>query len=318
MNYYKANYELLSLDSRYLLAAAFSVAGDKGKFRELLPSSFSGEMSVGQTGGSFYSDLRDEAIALNVLVDVDPENAQVPLMAKHVTENLKAKKYLNTQERVFSFLALGKIARSAANSAISADIKVNGKTVARFSSEEISLGMKELGGSSVEIVTQGSGLLYYYWVSEGISSSGSYAEEDSYLKVRRQMYDRFGKPVSGNTFRQGDLIIVGITVEKNVSGTVENVVLTDIIPAGFEIENSRIRDLPGMDWIKGDSYPVALDIRDDRVNIFADLTSNRQTYYYSVRAVSPGTYRMGPVSADAMYKGEYHSYHGGGIVKILP
>ncbi|HEY8388691.1 MAG TPA: hypothetical protein VIK74_08810, partial [Parasegetibacter sp.] len=318
MNYYKANSELLSLDSRYILAAAYAMAGDKNKFREILPSSFSGEVSVQQTGGSFYSEVRDEAIALNVLLDVDPGNAQVPVMAKHISENLKSKRYLNTQERVFSFLALGKLAKAAASSDITADIRVNSKSVARFQSAEVSLGMKELGGSSVELVTSGNGTLYYSWVAEGISVSGAYTEEDSYLKVRRQFFDRFGKPLNGNSFRQNDLIVVGITLEKSVSGAVENIVLSDIIPAGFEIENSRLRDLPGMDWIKGESQPVALDIRDDRINIFVDLTQNRQTYYYSVRAVSPGVYRMGPVSADAMYKGEYHSYHGGGIVKILP
>ena len=38
----------------------------------MLPSSFSGEESVAQTGGSYYSDVRDEAIALNALIDVDP------------------------------------------------------------------------------------------------------------------------------------------------------------------------------------------------------------------------------------------------------
>jgi hypothetical protein len=26
---------------------------------------------------------------------------------------------------------------------------------------------------------------------------------------------------------------------------------------------------------------------------------------------------MGPVSADAMYNGEYHSYHGAGVVKVI-
>ena len=31
----------------------------------------------------------------------------------------------------------------------------------------------------------------------------------------------------------------------------------------------------------------------------------------------PGTYRMGPVSADAMYNGEYHSYNGAGTVKVV-
>jgi uncharacterized protein YfaS (alpha-2-macroglobulin family) len=35
--------------------------------------------------------------------------------------------------------------------------------------------------------------------------------------------------------------------------------------------------------------------------------SNRGMLYYAVRAVSLGNYKMGPVSADAMYNGEYYS-----------
>jgi len=94
-------------------------------------------------------------------------------------------------------------------------------------------------------------------------------------------------------------------------------VISDLLPAGFEIENPRTKEIPGMDWIKDASSPTALDARDDRINLFVDLGKTRQTYYYSVRAVSPGVYRMGPVSADAMYNGEYHSYHGAGVVRVV-
>ena len=63
-----------------------------------------------------------------------------------------------------------------------------------------------------------------------------------------------------------------------------------MLPAGFEIENPRTKDLPGMDWIKNEDSPTALDARDDRLNLFVDLHSMRQVYYYAVRAVSPGIY----------------------------
>ena len=107
MNYYKAKPEILALDSRYLLAAAYATAGDKRSFAAMLPGSFSGEASVPQSGGSYYSDVRDEAIALNALMDVDPGNAQIGTMVKHVADKLKARKYLSTQERAFSFLSIG-------------------------------------------------------------------------------------------------------------------------------------------------------------------------------------------------------------------
>ena len=142
-------------------------------------------------------------------------------------------------------------------------------------------------------------------------------ETDNYLKVRKHFFDRYGKPISGNTFKQNELIIVQISLDKSFSNDIQNVVITDLLPAGFEIENPRTKDIPGMDWIKDASTPTALDVRDDRINLFVNSENLRQNYYYAVRAVSPGVYKMGPVSADAMYNGEYHSYNGGGLIKVL-
>jgi len=317
MNYYKAHPELLALDGRYLLSAAYAAAGDRRSFSAFLPASFSGEASVPQTGGSLYSEARDEALALNALLEADPGNAQVPVMARHVGERLKGQgRWFNTQERVFSFLALGKLARASSGTDVSAEIRVNGRSVAQVK-EGAWKGIKaQLGTGPVEIATKGKGRIYYSWIAEGISSTGAYKEEDSYVRVRRSYFDRNGRPLAGNTFRQNELVIVALTVDRAFGSPIENMVLTDILPAGFEIENPRTRELPGMDWIRNASEPTALDVRDDRIHFFMDLRGDRQVYYYAVRAVSPGVYRQGPASAEAMYRGEIHSYHGGGKVQI--
>jgi uncharacterized protein YfaS (alpha-2-macroglobulin family) len=318
MNYYKSSREILALDSKYLLAAAYATAGDKKSFIAMLPTSFSGEESVAQTGGSYYSDVRDEAIALNALIDVDPGNSQIGIMARHVSDKLKSRHWLSTQERAFAFLALGKLARSANKSDVTAEIKVNGKTVAKVSNGQWKGDAAVLKGNNIQIETKGSGQLYYYWVSEGISTSGKYKEEDNYIRVRKRFYDRNGNPISGNTFKQNDLIIVGITLENAYTTEVDNVVITDLLPAGFEIENPRTKEIPGMDWIRNASEPTSLDVRDDRIHFFVDLHGYKpQIYYYAVRAVSPGNYKMGPVSADAMYNGEYHSYNGAGVIRVV-
>jgi alpha-2-macroglobulin len=316
MNYYKANPLLLSLDCKYLLSVAYAIAGDKAKFRELLPAAFTGEVSVAQTGGSFYSDIRDEAISLNALIDVDPGNAQIPVMAKHVADKMKQRYWYSTQECSFSFLALGKLTRAANKATVSADIKVNGKVVGNVEAAPVKLTAKQLGGTNIEMVAKGEGRLYYYWQSEGISLSGTYKEEDNYIRVRRRFFDRYGRPVNDNAFKQNDLVIVQLVLEKSYSGDVDNVVITDLLPAGFEIENPRTKEIPGMDWIKDAASPTSLDVRDDRINLFVDLSTPRQVYYYAVRAVSPGLYQLGPVSAEAMYNGEYHSYHGAGTVRV--
>lgn len=315
MNYYKANNVELAIDSRFLLSAAFTLAGDKLKAKELLPSSFAGEESVAQTGGSFYSDIRDESVSLNALLDADPSNPQIAIMARHVADKLKARQWYTTQECAFSFIAMGKIARKAVQNNATATVQVNGKTVGSMNGAALKLTQAQLGGTQAVVTTKGNGPLYAWWQSQGISASGAYKEEDSYLKVRRSFYDRNGKPISGNRFKQNDLVIVKLSLEKSYSGTVENVVVTDILPAGFEIENARIKELPGTEWIKDASQPNHMDMRDDRVHFFTNLSSKQQ-FYFSVRAVSAGTFRMGPVSADAMYNAEYHSYHGAATIYI--
>jgi alpha-2-macroglobulin len=321
MNYYKANANQLSLDCKYLLAASYALAGDKKSFAAFLPTQFSGEEAVTQSGGSFSSDIRDESLALDVLFDVDPNNVQIPVMARHVMDKLKTREWFTTQELAFGFVGLGKIARQAAGSNATADVRVDGRTVASMDANPVKLSTKDLRGTSgavpkVDIAAHGSGRLYYYWEAEGISASGTFKEEDNYLKVRKHFYDRFGRPISGNNFKQNDLIIVQLTLERTFSSDVDNIVITDMLPAGFEIENPRTKDIPGMDWIKSEDSPTALDVRDDRINFFVNLHSMRQVYYYAVRAVSPGIYHMGPVSADAMYNGEYHSYNGAGTVHV--
>lgn len=317
MNYYKSNQKDLALDSKYLLASAYALIGDDNSFRALLPPEFAGERSKTMQGGSFYSYIRDQGIALNTLIDVDPDNPQVATMIKHLSEQMKKRRYLSTQERVFGFMALGKFARNNAGSNTTAEIKVGGKKVADFSKKTVKLSGDQLKGGQIEISTSGSGSLYCYWEMEGISADGSYKKEDSFLKVRKQIFNRNGSLVTNGRFKQNDLIVVKLTIESKNGEDVENVAMTDMLPAGFEIENSRISDVPTITWIKERYTPDYLDVRDDRISYFMTVYGNtKQEYHYVVRAVSKGVFQMGPVGADAMYDGEYRSYSGDGVIIV--
>jgi alpha-2-macroglobulin len=212
---------------------------------------------------------------------------------------------------------MGKLAKAANQSNITATIKVSGKEIGKMTGKDLRFAGKEITSRNVEITTTGTGRLYYYWVAEGIGNGTQYVEEDKFIRVRKRFFDRNGSALAGTTFKQNDLVIVAITLENAYSTAIENIVITDLLPAGFEIENPRTKEIPGMDWIKDATTPEALDVRDDRINFFTNLGSTKQTFYYAVRAVSPGTYKMGPVSADAMYNGEYHSYNGAGVIRIV-
>jgi uncharacterized protein YfaS (alpha-2-macroglobulin family) len=342
MNYYKAHIELLSLDGRYLLSAAYALSGQPVQAREVLPAAFSGEVANQAFGGSFYSYIRDLSISLNVLIDVDPKNKQIGTLARQLSEQLKKERYLNTQENVFSILALGKLAREANKATSTAMVTSGGKNVSSSTGNLLSVDLKPLANTAMALKVNGKGGFYYFWEVSGITADGSFKEEDSYLRVRRTFFTREGHEVSNNTFHQNDLIVVRISVEAQHDVTIDNVAVTDMLPAGFEIENSRLNNMPALKWVKEvadaerkkdrnddddeddeDNSPAKYkqpfdyaDIRDDRINFFTSVGQKRKNFYYMVRAVSPGVYQLGPVQADAMYDGSYHSYSGGGIVRV--
>ena len=84
MNYYKSMPHLLSNDGKYLLAGAYALMENRTAFSEILPEEFSEEKTDRLTGGSFDSSIRANAIMLNVLMEVDPTNLQVPYIIKYL------------------------------------------------------------------------------------------------------------------------------------------------------------------------------------------------------------------------------------------
>ncbi len=315
MNYYKGNPGMLAIDSKYLLAAAYGLSGNPQAARQVLPAAFAGEKANKAFGGSFYSYIRDAGLSLSALVDIDPSSPQVGSLARTVSAMMRTQ-YLNTQENVWGILALGKIARSANATAATASVFAGSKQLGSSNGAATTIDLKPYINKPLQMQVKGKGNYYYFWEIAGITADGSFKEEDSYLKVRRSYYDRNGTPVAGNSFRQNDLIVIKISLQAQFNTPLENVVVTDMLPAGFEIENTRLNDMQGMKWIKEEATPDYLDYRDDRLNLFTTATGTQKDFYYMVRAVSPGLYQLGPIQADAMYNGFFHSYNGAGVVRV--
>ncbi len=318
MNFHKQNVGLLTPDSRYLLASAFFRIGDTRSFAALLPKRFSEtsdrDNTTGrQTGGSYASPLRNLALVLDVLVDTDRDNLQIPTLARQLSSALKQSSYLNTQEAVFAFLSLGKLARQTANSTATATLMAGGKSLGTMT--DALLNLKRVPTNApLTLSAKGTGNVYYFAQSEGVPSGGKLVEEDNGLRVRRQYLNRDGQAMGD--IRQNDLVVVKITLTSTNGLNVENVVVTDLLPAGLEVENPRLTETRDMPWIAKPTAPDHFDLRDDRINFYTTATDTERTFYYLARAVSKGRFVVGPVSADAMYNGEYRSYNGAGTVTI--
>lgn len=316
MNYYKARPHLVSEDMRYLLAGSYALIGKWNSYYEIVPNAFTPERTDRQTGGCFDSDIRANAIMLNALLEVEPANKQIPEIVKYLTQN--ADRMYSIQERSFAFLALGKAASLNADANVTVDILVDGSPINKFSGKDLTVKDDKLNSANITLKASGKGEVYYFWSAEGVKLNEKVKDEDSYLQVRRTFYSyKTGRLISDFRFYQGELIVCKIELT-GFDRNAENIVITDLIPAGFEIENPRLNPATELKWIPKNPMNVQyMDIRDDRLLLFTNLNRNQTNeFYYLLRVVNQGTYQLPVIGAEAMYDQEYHSYHGAGVVKV--
>lgn len=316
LNFCKSNQQMLTPDGVYMVACAYALSGQLANYQSMLPDEYYNVYSQDELSGSFASPVRDLAVSLNCMMETNPDDSRVAPMAQRLSSMMKRAGWLNTQERGFSLLALGKFARRLRNNEVTATVSVDGKQIAQFKNEPITIS-KNIANKTVNISASGNGTLFYYWEIDGVASDNRIKEEDKNLKVRRAYFDRFGKQLTVSNFKQNDLVVIQITLQTAAQNlSVPNVAVSDMLPAGFEIENPRISAIPELSWIKDAANPDYIDIRDDRINLFTTATPKPQNYYYVVRAVTRGKFLQGPVSADAMYDADYHSSSGSRWIKV--
>jgi uncharacterized protein YfaS (alpha-2-macroglobulin family) len=315
MNYYKARPHLLSNDMKYMLAGSYALMNSWNTYNEFIPASYTPEKTIRETGGSFDSEIRANAIMLNVLLEVEPTNPQIPYMIKHITGMVED--MYSTQERSFVFLALGKAASVTANTDMKVEITASGKKLQAFNNKDITLTDKELSKGKIMLKGSGKGEVYYFWSTEGIKLNAKVKEEDSFMRVRRTYYDyRSGAQLSNN-FTQGRLIICKVSLT-GIDKSAENIVITDLLPACFEIENPRLSTSAELQWKSKNPMNVQyMDIRDDRLLLFTDLNDyETEDFYYMLRVVNKGKFQLPVIGADAMYDPEFHSYYGAGVINV--
>ena len=315
MSFYRSEKSLLTLDTRYLLAGAFALSGDRRTFSDLLPSQFAVESPARTNWGDFDSPVRATAIMLNVLLETDLNNSNIPRLMDYLSKAYKRDEWYSTQDNAFTLLAFGKSARMASGAKVTGTVTVGGKEFVygggnqRFDVEPY--------GKKVSIGIRGNGRVYYTLAVEGIRSDGRVKMEDRNLQVRRELLDRTGATVNPLSIRQNDLVVVRLTLTSSVD-RLEFIAVSDLLPAGFEIENPRITEATNYAFIKDPAVPEYMDIRDDRINLYTSFRGGKrqQVFYYAVRAVTPGDFVYPPVAAEAMYDANYSSTSGLGRLRV--
>lgn len=131
------------------------------------------------------------------------------------------------------------------------------------------------------------------------------------VKVQRRYYTPQGQPLQELNLITGDLVLVelDIALEKE---KLHHLLVVDLLPAGLELENQNLATAYELSdlTVNGESPISAMqrvdiqhqEFRGDRYVAAIEPGWNKKArLYYLARAVSPGSFRVPPTFAEAMY-----------------
>jgi uncharacterized protein YfaS (alpha-2-macroglobulin family) len=139
--------------------------------------------------------------------------------------------------------------------------------------------------------------------------------------IDRTYYTLDGEQANVAQAKQNERYVVVVHVTESNSWP-SRIVVTDLLPAGFQIDNPSLVDsaqLTNFDWI-GDVTAAHTEFRNDRFvaafNRSAD--DNREiNVAYVVRAVTPGTYDHPAASVEDMYRPQLSARTATGKMEVV-
>lgn len=312
----------LGLSAQLNVVGALAVSGQRRSASDLLAKvNIATPTESSRNGaGCFNSSTRSAAIILSLWLDLDPENPAVLGLVQRLKETRIAGRWDTTQDNALAVMALGQYYRRVAQDHLPFVACIHcasTNNVVVFDQDHpahVELAEAPVGG--VLISNAGPGTAYLFMCAKGIPMDAELEERDSQIKVRRQLLDSQGNVVQNREFRQGELVVVEWTLEAD--RFTDNIVVEDLLPAGLEVENAQLKTALVVPWAKEkSSLPLRhLETRDDRVLGFVGEFSGTKKFYYTVRAVSKGSFDYPAIKASCMYDSGISSINGRGHVSV--
>src|SRR5690606_22259319 len=220
-----------------------------------------------------------------------------------------------TQTTAYSLLSMSKFANYIGGKAMKVAYTLNGES--ESISTEKSLANRALaittGQQNIQINNQGDNTVFVRLLTSGKLEVGSEKPLTRNLKASVVYKGRNGEPMDVSRLSQGTNFISEITITNTKSDDIHNVALTQFIPSGWEIVNTRFTDFA--DFKANDVTHT--DIRDDRCNFFFDLNKNEsKTFRVLLNASYLGRYYLPATQCQAMYDNNYLARTSGQWVEV--
>lgn len=294
----------LSLAAKWRLAGAYMLAGKPEVARQLTNGIGTSIPAYRELEYTYGTELRDKAMILEVLCQLNMKTKAAPL-AKDIATELCNAGWLSTQTSAYCLIALSNFYGTSAGTGIKANFAVDqGQSTEINTAKSVSVtAIDPLPGrkQNLKVSNTGKNVIYARLVLRGIPAYGDSSSADNNLKITVSYKGIKGEVVKVGSLEQGTNFIAEVKVNNpGLRGAYKNLALEQVFPSGWEIMNARMSEMAAA--ATKASEITYQDVRDDRVLTYFDLAAGEtKTFKVMLMATYQGRFFMPPVQCEAMY-----------------
>lgn len=307
--------ELKRSVSQWLLASAYALSKQEGIAAKMVHNLSSEVASYRQTGDTYGSTTRDQALILQSMVILNMQQ-DAYRMLEVISRAMGSQSWYSTQETAFALHAAAEFVRKYLGSQQGIQVTVStpeGKKEIRTEKTIWQLPLTiQNNKSTCSVQNNGQGTLFARQINSSASLEVVTEKVMSGLEMKVRYYNDNGNLLDLGQLKQGEDVITEISIRNTgVTGTYQELVLSYLVPSGFEIINERMTG--------NTAFPGAenVDIRDDRFYVYFSLDQNQaKTFKFRSNAAFRGEYMLPAIDCSAMYDNSIQAVLPGGKVKI--
>ncbi len=287
------------------LGAALAIAGDAVRAERAF--ALAQRLERGQNLGDYGSVLRDQAEILRLAAMHAPTAIDLDAAVTELSGRFAGERWLSTQEQA----ALVRAAAVLTGDSRALDLRL-GESAIRSAQGPL-VTEPDVGAlrEGLRLRNDSGEALWFALLVDGHPETAPAPLEQG-LGIRREIFTLAGEPVERDTVEQGAVLVVVLEGQALAPDVRHQLLIEDPLPAGLEAESPGLegsRVLDGLEWL-GERSPVRYtDALDNRFVAALDIEPPVREFRvaYTVRAVSPGAYRWGPVVIEDMYKPRFRA-----------
>ncbi|WP_242220133.1 alpha-2-macroglobulin family protein [Shinella zoogloeoides] len=304
--------------ARAQIGGALGLYGDAQRsmtiFSNALGLSRETAMNASLSRTDYGSSLRDGAAILALAAEARPVPTIIPDLSKQVAKQWEDKRWTSTQEQTWMLLA----ARSVRDADKDLKLEINGAEHAGGYAAQMT--GKSLLENPLTVANRTNEPVSAVLTTVAAPADPLPAGGDGF-SIERTYYTLDGEEANITEATQNERYVVVLKATEH-NDWASRIIITDLLPAGFEIDNPSLVDsakLSNFDWL-GETEAAHTEFRYDRFVAAFNRSEgdNRDvTLAYVVRAVTPGTYDLPAAQVEDMYRPQFSARTATGRMQVV-